>query len=374
MKDFESFLKWERASKDTIDFKKVYVDMAHGDIIAGLLLSQIVYWHLPSRVSNRTRLRVRKDDHLWLAKGRDDWYEECRITSRQFDRASKILVEAGLIEKKLFKFNGSPTVHVRILQDPFLEALTIYTHSTYEDELDAEDEWIDDSKYVESLAEDAGCGSLDAPVHHGVSMRDAPDETEAGKSNSPNGENHNREDLLGFSLSNDKEKHASSLGDEEGKRKFCTVCQTRKPVDESIDTKGRCPLCLLVDGWNHYIGVRVPAYKTHENGRREYVGIENTRKLNTKMGKRLKEETWRQTWSFALARAGQMKLLKDNSWFNPLWFLGQKDGEANTVRIINGIFDGVNRDYDATSGQNLKNWLALQRAQHGGPSVNSNAA
>ena len=42
MKSFNDFLAWEKASRDSIDFKKIYVDVA-GDLIAGLLLSQIIY-------------------------------------------------------------------------------------------------------------------------------------------------------------------------------------------------------------------------------------------------------------------------------------------------------------------------------------------
>ena len=42
--------------QDTIDFKKCYVDLCD-DLIGGLLLSQIVYWHLPSKESGKTKLR-----------------------------------------------------------------------------------------------------------------------------------------------------------------------------------------------------------------------------------------------------------------------------------------------------------------------------
>ena len=113
------FLHWEQASRDTIDFKKAYVDIAE-DLIAGLLLSQIVYWHLPNSETGKAKLRVKKEGHLWIAKSRTDWWDEIRITGKQFDRASNILVKKGLIEKKTFKFNGSPTVHIRLLWENFL--------------------------------------------------------------------------------------------------------------------------------------------------------------------------------------------------------------------------------------------------------------
>ncbi len=121
--DLKEFLLWEQATRDCIDVKKIYVDMAD-DLVAGILLSQIVYWFLPDK-KGKTKLRVEKDGHLWLAKGREDWWDECRIKPRQFDTAFKKLEEQGLVEKKTFKFDGDPTIHIRILWDKFLPRLQV---------------------------------------------------------------------------------------------------------------------------------------------------------------------------------------------------------------------------------------------------------
>lgn len=121
-KNMKDFLLWEEATKDTIDVKKVYIDAA-GDLVAGVLLSQIVFWFTPNK-QGAEKLRVKKEGKLWLAKGRDDWWEECRITPKQFDRAIKVLQSNGLVEKKIFKFNGDPTVHITIDEDNFLDALS----------------------------------------------------------------------------------------------------------------------------------------------------------------------------------------------------------------------------------------------------------
>jgi hypothetical protein len=120
MTSFDTFLRWEAKSRDTIDFKKAYVDMA-GDVIAGLMLSQIVYWYLPGQ-SEESKLRVERDGKRWLVKSRHDWWDECRLSPREADRARKTLEEAGLIEVRLYKFNGSPTQHLRIREGEFLEA------------------------------------------------------------------------------------------------------------------------------------------------------------------------------------------------------------------------------------------------------------
>lgn len=118
MKDFNNFLAWRTNTRDTIDFKKIYVDMA-GDLITGLMLSQIIYWYLPDKED----LCVKKDGHYWITKAHSDWYEEIRVTEWQAPRALKILEDAGIIEKKLFKFDGAPTVHIRIVYEEFLRKL-----------------------------------------------------------------------------------------------------------------------------------------------------------------------------------------------------------------------------------------------------------
>lgn len=117
---YQDFLRWEETDYDAINVKRIYIDIAE-DLIAGILLSQIVYWHLPSKRDGNSKLKVKKGNKLWLAKGREDWWDECRITPRQFDRAIGILAEKGIIEKKLFRFNGSPMTHIRLIPDALME-------------------------------------------------------------------------------------------------------------------------------------------------------------------------------------------------------------------------------------------------------------
>ncbi|WP_235712317.1 MULTISPECIES: hypothetical protein [Bacillus cereus group] len=142
--NFQEFLMWERATTDTIDFKKVYVDVADEDVVAGLLLSQIVYWHLPSKDTNITKLRIWKDKKLWLAKGRTDWWDEIRIGPRQFDRASKILVDQKIITKKVYKFNGDPMVHIHLHTDAFLKLLNEKIREEFERQVQKEKEKQDE--------------------------------------------------------------------------------------------------------------------------------------------------------------------------------------------------------------------------------------
>ncbi|MBA2452509.1 MAG: hypothetical protein H0V47_05025 [Chloroflexia bacterium] len=115
---FERFLAWEQTTHDTIDFKKIYVDMA-GDLVSGLMLSQIVFWHLPNR-QGESKLRVQRGGHLWIVRKRTDWWEDCRITPKQADRGLAILEERGLIVTELGKFNGAPMKHLRINEAGFI--------------------------------------------------------------------------------------------------------------------------------------------------------------------------------------------------------------------------------------------------------------
>lgn len=89
-----------------------YIDIT-GDLIAGTLLSQILYWFSPNK-SGQSRLRVVKDGRRWLAKSRNEWYSEIRISAKQYDRAIKILQDKNFVEVKIFKFNGVPTTHITV--------------------------------------------------------------------------------------------------------------------------------------------------------------------------------------------------------------------------------------------------------------------
>lgn len=108
----EEFYEWERASRDVIDVKRCYVDIA-GDLASGILLSQIIYWFLPDK-DGKLKLRIQREGEFWLAKNRTDWWDECRITKKQFDRSITVLRDKGLVTTKRFRFRGSPTVHIKL--------------------------------------------------------------------------------------------------------------------------------------------------------------------------------------------------------------------------------------------------------------------
>lgn len=120
METAKEFFAWEKASRDTIDVKRCYIDLAD-DLVSGILLSQIVYWFIPGEKDQK--LKIERDGCLWLAKGRSDWWAECRITEKQFDRAISVLKDAGLVETALFRFRGSPTLHIWLNISALLEGV-----------------------------------------------------------------------------------------------------------------------------------------------------------------------------------------------------------------------------------------------------------
>ena len=102
------------------NFDKLYVDIT-GDLLAGLLLSHIIFWHFSENKSD-SKL-IEKQGYLWIAKSHDEWYEEIRFTRKNFDTAIKKLVQLKLVEKRIYKFSGTPTMHVRLIEEWFWELM-----------------------------------------------------------------------------------------------------------------------------------------------------------------------------------------------------------------------------------------------------------
>lgn len=94
-------------------------------LTAGTLLSRIAYWFSP-RKDGTPRLTVQKNGQFWLAKTRTDWKKEIMISEYEYDGAVKILKELGLVETKIFKFNGTPMTHIRIIEENLNAAIDEY--------------------------------------------------------------------------------------------------------------------------------------------------------------------------------------------------------------------------------------------------------
>jgi hypothetical protein len=173
MESFGNFLEWEKASRDTIDVKRCYIDLA-GDLVSGVFLSQLIYWHLPTKQG--VKLRVQRDGAMWIAKSLDEWWGECRVTRKQAMRCINDLEERGLIEKRNWRFNGLRMMHLRIVPGAFLKGLSAVLKGT------AKVTSEDSRKYPEVTTES------DLRV---LPLTESTTETTTKKSSEPNGSTPN---------------------------------------------------------------------------------------------------------------------------------------------------------------------------------------
>ena len=95
-------------------FQPEYVDLLGGDIPCAVMLSQLLYWYKPG-TDGRSRLRVFKpqDGKMWIAKSWKEWQSECGMSRAQSRRCLDKLKTLGFVEMKVYRFKGTPTIHVR---------------------------------------------------------------------------------------------------------------------------------------------------------------------------------------------------------------------------------------------------------------------
>lgn len=97
--------------------KQEYVQIG-GDLAVGSLLAQVHYWSLPS-ANGKSKLRVKRDGHLWVAKTREEWCRETGLTLKQYKRAIAILKAKGLVESRVMKFGPNTVTHLRLRAEAF---------------------------------------------------------------------------------------------------------------------------------------------------------------------------------------------------------------------------------------------------------------
>lgn len=130
--EWKDFSLREKESRDILITKKMYCTIT-GDLITAHLLSQIIYWFLPGK-TGQSKIRIFKDEKEWIAKKRTDWKNECFISPVQFDRSIKILKNLGLVETKIYKFNGEPTCHISLCKNKFLQIIEQYFKNAEEEQ------------------------------------------------------------------------------------------------------------------------------------------------------------------------------------------------------------------------------------------------
>lgn len=115
------FLDWiNYPTPDVTVFHPEYAALTVPTVDGALVLGRIVEWHVPDE-NGASKLTVQRHGASWIVDTRDAWCAVLGISkARQFDRALMFLVEQDLVEKRVFKFTGYPTLHVRLIDDTFL--------------------------------------------------------------------------------------------------------------------------------------------------------------------------------------------------------------------------------------------------------------
>lgn len=109
----EGYRKSEKQQHAVVTVKLDYIEWAQGDVIAGLILSQIMYWFGYGK-DGKNKTTIIREGRRWLAKSYPEWFDECRVTEHPARDALKRLADLGLIEKHVWRFNGAPTTHVSL--------------------------------------------------------------------------------------------------------------------------------------------------------------------------------------------------------------------------------------------------------------------
>ena len=112
------FIASEAANQTFVKVPIVYIDINDGNLHDAIIFSQIMYWHGLDK-AGKPRLKVKRDGHLWLAKGYSDWWAECRVPAGTARKAIARIKKRGLIVTSVHRFNGLATLHIRVNWDEF---------------------------------------------------------------------------------------------------------------------------------------------------------------------------------------------------------------------------------------------------------------
>ena len=100
----------------TISVNVLFIDFA-GGVYQGLFLSQLWYW------------QGKVGDGKYFAKTYSDWHKEIRVNKKVLMKTSEQFKELGILETKVKKFAGSPTVHYMLNTDKAIELLTEFCNN-----------------------------------------------------------------------------------------------------------------------------------------------------------------------------------------------------------------------------------------------------
>lgn len=101
---------WElEAQLQPLLLRREYVAVT-GGLASAILLSQLVFWFKPGK-NGKPKLTIIREGKYWLAKTREDWFNECGLTLKMYRNAITDLVDLGLVEVRHWKFGNDRTSH-----------------------------------------------------------------------------------------------------------------------------------------------------------------------------------------------------------------------------------------------------------------------
>ena len=142
--ELRSFMASQTRMSRIVAYDPIYTDMA-GDVLAGLVLSQICFWHRASKETGKTKLRVAKDGRLWAAISVKEMQGYTHMTPSQITRCYNLLAKKNLILKKVWRFAGTPTTHIS-LNWPVFKAEMARCEQELVQDVPVEDIAIDDAE------------------------------------------------------------------------------------------------------------------------------------------------------------------------------------------------------------------------------------
>ncbi len=120
-KEILQMIKSIAGQANVLTIPRVFIKITGGDVESALLLSQAIYW------SDKT------GQDGWFYKSYREWEEELSLTRRKVDKARRKL--DGIIETKVMRANGSPTVHYRVNFDVLIEKIaSVFTSEPAQEE------------------------------------------------------------------------------------------------------------------------------------------------------------------------------------------------------------------------------------------------
>jgi len=115
--------------QNVVVVRKPFVSFT-GSLAGGMMLNQLLYWTPRARIPGG-----------WIAKSDKEFGEELCMSPYKVSEARKKLTHMGILETKLKKFAGAPTIHYRLKMDALmgawtteLERLGIFARADQEDQ------------------------------------------------------------------------------------------------------------------------------------------------------------------------------------------------------------------------------------------------